>query len=269
MSKQHVLIVYTLCFFVFFFLSPRYEKTYAAVVINEVYPKPSDEQSEWIELYNAGDESVSLNLWKIEQLGGAKASFVLNASNIISPKKYLIIPRSQSSISLSNDGDAIVLIDPQGTKVDEQSFPGILGYNTSAGRATDGTGVFTTCTQATPDGPNICPQPTPTPSETPPPTPTITPQITLEPTSIPTAQISDQKNTETAAQPQQTTVPLAPTLTIPSTDSDTFVFTMSKITAIQIAIVGISWALLVLFWYIQKKRRSKKNQKHQSTTQQM
>ncbi len=56
------------------FLTPQIPKfhtvVYASVVINELYPKPSDEQSEWIELYNSGSESVSLNLWKLENTEG-------------------------------------------------------------------------------------------------------------------------------------------------------------------------------------------------------
>lgn len=157
---------------------------HAAVVINEVYPKTSDATEEWVELYNTGPQSVSLNLWKLAHTAGDAKSFIINASSIIQPQSFLTLGESQTGIDFSINGDTAQLFDQNGTMVDSQSYPGILGYNTSMGRSIDGAGTWAICTSATYNTNNNCPAPSPT--VTPMPTPTVTPAPSPTPTSAPT-----------------------------------------------------------------------------------
>jgi predicted extracellular nuclease len=145
---------------------------HATVTINEIFPKSSDIKYTWFELYNTGPTSVSLDRWKLET--NSSGSFTLNASAIIEPNNFLVFYQTQTGITFSVHGDTLKLLDNTNTLVDTQSYPGILGYNTSMGRVTDGTGAWTICTpapdyMATAGKPNKCPPP---PSQAPTPTPT-------------------------------------------------------------------------------------------------
>ncbi len=232
---------------------------HAAVVINEIYPKPTDEQSEWIELYNAGNESVSLNLWKLENTDGEKKSFIINASAIIQPKGFLLFPKSQTGISMRNEGDTIRLIDQNNTTVDTQTFQGILGYNTSMGRTVDGAGAWATCTTATPEAKNACPEPSATPSPITIETPAAT--ATAIPSPVPTI-------------PQDSPTPIVEVVVvthIPTptpTSSETMTVVIPKTIGIQVLIVAVSWILLAVIALINTKKKKKHISGHSHHTNQ-
>lgn len=176
-------------------------KILAAVVINEVYPKPSNETSEWIELYNTGTDPVPLEGWKLENTAGDKKTHIIASGSTIPANSFLTFYQSQTALSLYNEGDTVRLSDANNNPIDNQSYPSILGYNNSVGRNKDGGGSWTFCTSSTPNQPNNCPLPTNTP--TPPPvggptqvptntpillaTATVTPARTVAPTPIPTS----------------------------------------------------------------------------------
>ena len=102
------------------------EPQWAPVTINEIYydAPGTDENREWLELYNAGTSSVALDGWKIEESGTAHA-IVPHGSTGIDPGGYAIIARDQeqflldhpditaplwtSAFSLNNGGEAIAL----------------------------------------------------------------------------------------------------------------------------------------------------------------
>jgi hypothetical protein len=237
-------------------LHSQYSKVLATVIINELYPKPSDEQSEWIELYNTGNESVSLNLWKLENTEGEKKSFIINASAIIQPKGFLLFPKSQTGITMRNDGDTIRLLDQNNTTIDSQNFQGILGYNTSIGRTIDGAGVWTTCTTATQETKNSCPEPTATPSPIISETPTTT--VTPIPTAVPDVILEDSPTPII----EVVVVTHIPTPTPTSTEIITLA--IPKTIGAQVLIVAVSWAIIALFaiWNTAKRRHKKKLTHH-------
>ena len=238
------------CIGIVFLLLPI--NVHAAVVINELYPKPSDEQSEWIELYNTGSESVSLNLWKLENTTGEKKTFIINASAIIQAHAFLVFSKSQTGITMGNDGDTIKLIDQNNTTIDSQSFLGILGYNTSIGRTADGAGVWSTCTTSTPETKNSCPEPTTTPT----PLASDTPTPTVTPLSSPTPIVPIDTPTPIVEIVYITQIP-TPTPT-PS-GNELFTVHISKTVMIQALIVVVAWILLAII--AAKKRHYKKQVK--------
>lgn len=237
-------------------LSAPRSVAFAAVVINEIYPKPSQEDAEWIELFNNGSESVSLDRWKLQNSTSPVTSFTMNASFIIGGNSFLTIPRSQSDINLNNEGDTATLFDPNNNQVDSQGYPSVLGFNTSVGRTVDGGGVWAICiTPATPNAPNNCPKPSPTPT----PLPTATPMPTATPfsTATPTPAQTFAAFVPTTA-PGGTTevlgVDVQPTPP-PSESVDFLTFKVSRILLLQILLVIIGWGSIGLFaWW---KRKSK------------
>ncbi len=77
-------------FLLLLFLSLGRSTAFAAVVINEMYPKYADPAWEWVELYNTGSESVSLDRWKLAHTAGDGEPFILNASAVIQPHGFLL-----------------------------------------------------------------------------------------------------------------------------------------------------------------------------------
>lgn len=165
---------------------------HAAVVINEILPKTADTAKSWIELYNSGSEPVSLDRWTLENIT-APTTFMMNASNIIAAHGFLTLPQTQTGITFSPEGDSLKLYDDKRTLMDQQGYPGILGYNTSMGRSVDGGGVWTMCTPpATYNKANVCPPPpdTPTPTATLMPTYTPIPTVPAAAVIIPTEAVA-------------------------------------------------------------------------------
>ena len=80
------------------------------LVINELLPNPQgdDTTGEWIELKNEGNDEATLAGLTISDESGATYAFTTQ-QNQLPPRGLLLISRSQSKITLNNDGDMIVL----------------------------------------------------------------------------------------------------------------------------------------------------------------
>lgn len=252
-----------------FLLSPLFTSNalYAAVVINELLPKTDPPSQEWVELYNNGTEQVSLDRWTMQNLSGDVKTFMFNASAIIAPHGFLTFSGSQTGISFSIAGDTVRLHDEKNNQIDSQSFPGILGYNTSMGRSADGYGTWAICTFPTYNGPNNCPEPSPTatptptstPTSTPTPMPTLTPQSTEASTPTPTLNPARQTfgsflPAPTEAQVLGATDYVSPTPT-PIPDTTNATLKIDKILAFQILAVVIAWSILAITAYVRGKKR--------------
>lgn len=255
--KKHLLkSIFILCsaIGIVLFLPKVNENTnhiFGAVVINEVFPKTDDASQTWIELYNNGNDSVSLDRWSIENTFGTQQSFSLNASTIVPGKSFVILPQSQYGFTLNKEGDTLRLFDSSGTKVDEQSFFGIIGYYQSMGRSTDGEGIWTNCTNPTKNSSNNCIAPTPT--ATPIPTETPAPTMTPYPTNTP---ITASPVSANPTLPQTTSIlpensPLLPTITPPIATSSQPAFPIAIVVLVLIIIV---WIIIIGIIMWKKKR---------------
>lgn len=94
----------------------------AQLAITEILPNPalpaSDENDEFVELYNAGAETVSLSGYKLET--GLDYSHSVSLGNqSIDPGAYYVITSGASSLSLTNSGGRVRLVDATGTVVSE------------------------------------------------------------------------------------------------------------------------------------------------------
>jgi competence protein ComEA len=88
------------------------------IIISEIFPNPvgSDNENEFIELYNRSDRDVDLTGWMLGDDGKKKYEIAVSAksrtSTIIKTKGYLTIHRSESKIALNNNGDSVKLYQP-------------------------------------------------------------------------------------------------------------------------------------------------------------
>lgn len=125
-----------LCVVLLFFVFPLlFAHAYAAVVINELFPKTEHADEQWIELFNTGSEPVSLDRWKLQ---GTTGTFTMNASAIIAPLNFLVFRRTDTGITLAISGDTVRLYDEKNTLIDSQKLSGdtwiLYGIRTKSGR---------------------------------------------------------------------------------------------------------------------------------------
>jgi len=93
------------------------------VFINEWLPNPvgPDAKGEFIELFNNGAAPVSMAGWKLKASG--KKLFALHGQRIAG-NGYLILPRSETKLTLKNTDEQLFLYNAAGTLADQSSFEG-------------------------------------------------------------------------------------------------------------------------------------------------
>ncbi|MFA5024827.1 MAG: lamin tail domain-containing protein, partial [Patescibacteria group bacterium] len=95
----------------------------AELIISEFIPNPSgsDEENEWVEIYNAGQDDINLSGWKLQDASGKAYDF---EAETIKAKGYLVLTRNQTKISINNDAETLILIAPDSTEAFKISFTG-------------------------------------------------------------------------------------------------------------------------------------------------
>jgi len=110
------------------------------LIISEVYPLPGEFESEWIEIYNRGRESMDLMHWQI--VDGNNTTISLHDSSLqLSSGAYVLFYDEAGPApgvltqgdawplnlpSLNNSSDDVILKDPLGQVVDQMSYSGTL-----------------------------------------------------------------------------------------------------------------------------------------------
>ncbi len=91
--------------------------------INEFIPNPdgSDEENEWIEIYNSGTNEADLKGWKIKDASDKEYNF---SNEKIAAGGYLVLNRPQTKITINNDAETLSLIAPDGTVVSQIEYSG-------------------------------------------------------------------------------------------------------------------------------------------------
>lgn len=88
-------------------------------VINEFVSDPTDEEVEWIELYNTTGKEINLTGWSIEEGSGAKTSLTgVIAAN--GDGKFMVIEKPKGN--LNNNGDIIILRDGKKNLIDQAAY---------------------------------------------------------------------------------------------------------------------------------------------------
>lgn len=103
------------------------------VFINEWLPNPEGEDTpnEWVEILNTGNLPVDLSGWRLTADG--KKFFTLNGA--IGPGTHIVLPRSETKITLKNTDGRLALYDAGGHLADQASFLGSAPEGESANRA--------------------------------------------------------------------------------------------------------------------------------------
>lgn len=113
------------------------------IVINEIMYAPSSGEPEWIEIFNRTSNSINLKNWKVSD--ASTTISITTQDKFIDANSYLVISRDSSILNyftvpsqiiitnipaLNNTGDALVIKDPLGIKIDSVSYLPIWGGNT-------------------------------------------------------------------------------------------------------------------------------------------
>ncbi|MBN2307237.1 lamin tail domain-containing protein [Candidatus Peregrinibacteria bacterium] len=95
-----------------------------AIVINEILADPQelDAENEFIELYNAGAETIDLYGWQLDDARADDGSFYFESNCLLEPGAYLVLFRPQTDITLNNDSDSVILFNSKGYEVDRFDF---------------------------------------------------------------------------------------------------------------------------------------------------
>jgi len=97
------------------------------IYVNEILadPKEVDAENEFIELYNAGSDSVDLRNWRLDDAREDDGSYSFTSDEldyILQPDSYLVLFRPETDITLNNDEDAVILFNSDGNEADRFSF---------------------------------------------------------------------------------------------------------------------------------------------------
>jgi competence ComEA-like helix-hairpin-helix protein len=94
------------------------------IIISEIMPDPagSDEEGEWIELYNRGGTVVNMLDWRLDDEEGGSKPYRFSAGWLFAPGKFRLIERSESKLALNNPGGAVRLFNADGDLIDEAIY---------------------------------------------------------------------------------------------------------------------------------------------------
>ena len=92
------------------------------IIFSEIMPAPEgpDAENEWIKIYNQNSFEVDLFNWTIEDKIGRTKIYTINQK--IKAFSSLILTRPETKITLNNNGDGLILFNPNKEVVDFVSF---------------------------------------------------------------------------------------------------------------------------------------------------
>jgi hypothetical protein len=184
-------------------------------VLSEILPEPRlidwnedggvTYEDEWLELYNASAQPVSLGGWAV--LDETRA-FTLPMGTMIWPRGYLTLFRTQTHLALGDDNETVTLHRPDGSIADRYAYLTGPGADASECRLGDDIGAWTHGCLPTPGGSN---RPAP-----PPPSPTTAPERTPAQRATPRAGSPGLVTIWAARQmPEDTLVTITGSVTMP------------------------------------------------------
>lgn len=204
------------------------------ILINEIMYdlEGSDDDREWIEIYNNGSSNIDLTNWRFQEGGTKHTLNSYQGGLIINPGSYAVIVDNpvgflgdhsgfagiiiDSSFSLSNTGETLIILEGDLTTVSDevsyQSSWGAVGTSgslerKSVGGATNDSGNWQesvsggTPGAANSSGATPTPSPTPAPTQIPSPSPTATPAPSLTKTPTPTLKLTPSPTSKPTSTP--------------------------------------------------------------------
>lgn len=132
------------------------------VAINEFLPHPrtdwnedgtADTGDEYIEIINMGVSPINLGYWKLDDADGGSSPYTL-PSITLAPHQIVHFFGSETGISLSDGGDTVRLLKPDGRTADIYTYPVVSAVDRTWCRLPDGNGVWGFVCRPTPGRPN-------------------------------------------------------------------------------------------------------------------
>jgi hypothetical protein len=151
------------------------------MVINELLPHPHTDWNgdgtantgdEYIELINMGTESVNLKDWELDKGKDSSSAFTFPSMSLL-PRQIAIFYHAETGIALSDGGDTVRLLKPDGRTVDIFTYPVVAAADRTWCRLPDGVGVWAFSCHPSPRFPN-------TPFQSGTPNPESTPEAGIE-----------------------------------------------------------------------------------------
>ena len=133
------------------------------VVINEFLPHPHTDWNgdglantgdEYIELINLGTASISLRNWKLDNGDGSSSPYTLPDMTLL-PRQMAVFYHTASGIPLSDGGDTVRLLKPDGRTADIFTYPVVTSMDRTWCRLPDGSGTWAFACRPTPGKPNV------------------------------------------------------------------------------------------------------------------
>lgn len=125
------------------------------VVVNEIFSRGTTEDPDWVEIYNASNGDIDLTGYKIYDAGGqggTKPKKEFPAGTMIPAGGYFVIvvdDDDPSGFGLSSGGEQLWFEAPDGTIVNDITFPEMVETTYSYGRQPDGSDNFFIFTEIT------------------------------------------------------------------------------------------------------------------------
>jgi hypothetical protein len=133
------------------------------VVINEYLPRPASDwdgsgevnsRDEFIELMNMGTTDINLKGWKLDDIADSGSTPYTLPDLILPPYGIVRYYASQTGISLSDGGDSVRLLKPDGRTADLHNYPVVMAADQTWCRLPDGNGGWGFTCRPTPGRPN-------------------------------------------------------------------------------------------------------------------
>jgi len=132
------------------------------MAINEFLPHPRTDWNadgvfntgdEYIEIINMGVNAINLKNWKLDDGDGGSSPYTL-PDTTLQPRQIAHFFGSETGISLSDGGDTVRLIKPDGHTADIYTYPVVSASDRSWCRLPDGNGAWGFVCRPTPGRPN-------------------------------------------------------------------------------------------------------------------
>jgi hypothetical protein len=126
----------------------------AIVRINEIESSAGGGLPDWVELYNAGDQSIDIGGWQFLDDDDTR-SYAIPSGTILAAGAFLVLEEDASFTFGLGSADSARLRDAASNLIDSHSWTSHA--TVTYGRCPDGTGDFTTTATATKGTANDCP----------------------------------------------------------------------------------------------------------------
>ena len=125
------------------------------ILMNEIFSRGTDEDPDWIEVYNTSAASIDISGYKIYDGGGqsgSKPKKEFPSGTIIPANGFVVIVTDDadpSGFGLSSGGEEVWLENATGVVIDDVVFPAMAEVTYSYGRQPDGSANFFIFTEIT------------------------------------------------------------------------------------------------------------------------